>query len=63
MGVRLGVRSAVLALRQPYQFRRYISLLKTYDEVVGNGLRPLRPVIPEQEMTVTVLAYHPVWRH
>jgi methyltransferase family protein len=54
-----SMRSAVIALRQPSQLRRYIShCLKTYDESVGNGLPSRSPVTPAEDMTVTIPAYH-----
>jgi hypothetical protein len=55
----LSMRSAVLAMRQPSQLRRYISqCLKKYDESVGNGLPSRNPVTPAEDMTVTIPAYH-----
>lgn len=55
----ISLRSAVLALRQPSEFRRYIShCLKKYDESVGNGLPSQNPVTPAEDMTVTIPAYH-----
>lgn len=55
----ISMRSAILALRQPSQFRRYIShCLKKYDESVGNGLPLQNPVTPAEDMTVTIPAYH-----
>ena len=54
-----SMRSAVLALRRPSELRRYIShCLKKYDESVGNGLPSQNPVMPAEDMTVTIPAYH-----
>jgi hypothetical protein len=55
----LSVRSAVLALRNPSKFRRYVSdCLRKYDELSGRGLPARHPVDPSEDMTVTIPAYH-----
>jgi hypothetical protein len=55
----LSLRTAVLALRQPSQVRRYLShCLKIYDEAIGRGLPSRNPVTPSENTTVTIPAYH-----
>jgi predicted O-methyltransferase YrrM len=55
----LSLRTVALTLRCPSQLRRYISRsLRTYDELVGHGLPSRTPMIPAENTTVTIPAYH-----
>jgi hypothetical protein len=55
----LSMRSVALAVRRPSQLRRYIGqCLRTYDELVGNGLPARHPITPAEAMTVTIPVYH-----
>jgi predicted O-methyltransferase YrrM len=53
-------KAVALAFRHPSELGRYISCcLKTYDELVGNGLPSRAPVTPTENITVTIPGYHP----
>jgi len=55
----VNARTVTLALRRPSELRRYISqCLKTYDELVGDGLPPRGPIAPTPDMTIALPAYH-----
>jgi hypothetical protein len=55
----LNARTVALALRRPSQLRRYVSrCLKTYEELVGDGLPSRGPVDPTPDMTISLPAYH-----
>jgi len=55
----LSIRSVALAVRRPSKLRRYVGQgLRTYDELVGNGLPARNPFKPAEDMTVTIPVYH-----
>ena len=54
-----SLRTVGLAFRRPSELRRYVSYcLKRYDELAGNGLPSRGPVIPAEDLTITLPAHH-----